>query len=459
MIRPRQVNLKLSKSQFQHCQQLSEESARVWNFAKNFFWRTYRKKGIWLSEGALKRYTKQRFALHSESVQAVIEKFYTNLKASRILRKANPSIRYPYKNKSWFCVHWKKKAIKVKGRVISLSNGKGRQSIVFKLPDYLSDCQPRKLDTARPAIRTVELIWRNGYWLSITLDFPDREHNKQLSFNTAAVDMGEIHAMTIADGNEAIVISGRQLRSVKRNRNRRVGQLQKLQSRCKKDSRRFNRLQAVKSKVMAECHRRTQDLNHKITRLAVDWCADHDVSKLVIGDVTGISKNTKSEKRLNKKNRQKISQWSFYQQRQYLEYKCDEVSIETTLEPEHGTSKTCPKCGNKYKPKGRDYNCQACNLKMHRDVVGASNIRTKHLTGVLNGRDNFKSPTAKYLRIDHWSKSSSGTGVARRKRQKATDDFVLPHKSYRRRLGVPEQLTLLPLSSDGATQSGMFSEA
>ncbi len=53
MIRPKQARLKLSKSQFQHCQLLSEESAKVWNFAKNFFWRTYRKKGIWLSEGAL----------------------------------------------------------------------------------------------------------------------------------------------------------------------------------------------------------------------------------------------------------------------------------------------------------------------------------------------------------------------------------------------------------------------
>jgi len=438
LIRPRQVKLKLSKSQFHHCQQLSQESAQVWNCVKNFFWRTYRKKGIWLSEGSLKRYTKQRFALHSDSVQAVIEKFCGNLSSARTLRKENPSIRYPYKGKSWFCVHWKQKAIKVKDRYIHLSNGRGRQGIVFKLPTELANCDPN----------CVELIWRNGYWLSITLDIEGKQ--QILGFNTAAVDMGEIHAMTITDGNEAIVISGRQLRSVKRNRNRRVGQLQKLQSRCQKDSRRWKQLQALKSKVMAECHRRTRDLSHKITRLAVDWCVDHDVSTLVIGDVTGISKNTKSKKRLNKKNRQKISQWSFYQQRQYLEYKCSEVGIETILESEAGTSKTFPKCGNKYKPNGRNYNCQTCNLKMHRDVVGSVNIRTKHLTGVLSGLDNFTSPTVKYLRIDYpqqgESKSSSVAGVNRRKRR----------KPFRRRLGVPEQLTLLPLSPDGAIQSRML---
>jgi len=450
---------------------------------RNLFWRTYRRKGIWLSEGALKRYTKQRFALHSESVQAVVEKFYTNLKAARILRKENPNIRYPYKSKSWFCVHWKKKAIKVEGKYIHLSNGRGRQCIVFKLPVCLADCQPR----------CVELIWRNGYWLSITLDFEGKQ--QVLGFNTAAVDMqetthafglaGEIHAITITDGKDSAVISGRELRSVKRNRNRRVGHLSRLQSRCQKGSRRYQRLQAVKSKVMAECHRRTRDLNHKITRLAVDWCVEHDVGELVIGDVSGISKNTKNEKRLNRAARQKVSQWSFYQQRQYLEYKCDEIGIETILEPEHGTSKTCPKCGNKCKPKGRNYDCRnpECDLKMavhevtaerseHRDVVGACNIRIKHLTGVLNGLDNFQSPTVKYLRIDSEKsglKSSSGAGVARRKRRKplkaeadrAGTSGLLSACSLpnRRRLGVPEQLTLLPLSSDGAIQSGMPSEA
>ena len=434
MIRPRQVRLNLNDKQFSYCQQLSQESAKVWNTAKNFFWRAYRKKGIWLSESDMKRYIASRFSLHSQSTQAVVEKFYDNLKSARSLRKENPDIRYPYKNKKWFCVHWKKKAIKVDGRYIHLSNGKGRQGIVFKLPVELADCQPN----------CVELIWQNGYWLSVTLEVEGKQ--QVLGFNgacdrtrVAAIDMGEIHAITITDGEEAEVISGRELRSVKRRRNKRVAQISRLQSRCKKNSRRWRRLQAVKSKVIAECERRTKDLNHKITRLATDWCIEHNVKTVAIGDVTGIAQNTKSEKRLNRKSRQKISQWEFYKQRQYLEYKCDEVGIETTLESEHGTSKTCPKCGHKHKPNGRNYNCPACNLKMHRDVVGACNIRTKHLTGVLNGNDNFESPNVKYLRIDdsQSSKSSSAAGVSRRRKP-------------RRRLGVPTQLTLFKVTRQAA---------
>jgi putative transposase len=356
------MRLKLNKSQFQHCQNLSQESAKVWNATKNFFWRTdpsqaQDKKGIWLSESSLKRYVAFGFNLHSQSIQAIVEKFYNNLKSAHTLRKENPSIRYPYKTKDWFCVHWKSSAIEVSGRYIHLSNGKGRQGIVFKLPAEIANLKPN----------CVELIWRNGFWLSITLELQNKKQDKQLSFNfhhTAAVDMGEIHAITITDGREALVISGRQLRSVKRNRNKRVAQLSRLQSRCVKNSRRFKRLQALKSKVMAFCHRRTRDLSHKITRIAVDWCIEHNIEKLAIGDVSGISKNTKNEKRLNKQNRQKVSQWAFYQQRQYLDYKCSEVGIETILESENGTSKTCPRCGSKHKPTGRNYNCQACNLKM-----------------------------------------------------------------------------------------------
>jgi putative transposase len=124
-----------------------------------------------------------------------------------------------------------------------------------------------------------------------------------LGFSTAAVDMGEIHAVTITDGKESLVISGRKLRSVKRNRNKRVAQLSRLQSRCKKNSRLWQRLQAVKSKVQAECLRRTKDLNHKITRFTVSWCIEHNIEKLVIGDITGIAQNTNTEKRLNRKNR------------------------------------------------------------------------------------------------------------------------------------------------------------
>ena len=125
MIRCQQVRLRLNKSQFHHCQQLSSESAKVWNAVKNFFWRTYRKKRLWLSESSLKRYAANHFNLHSQTVQAIVEKFYANLKTAGTLRKDNPDIRYPYKNKQWFCVPWKKIALKV-----VLASPDGKEAVV-----------------------------------------------------------------------------------------------------------------------------------------------------------------------------------------------------------------------------------------------------------------------------------------------------------------------------------------
>nr|WP_279310379.1 zinc ribbon domain-containing protein [Salinibacter ruber] len=42
------------------------------------------------------------------------------------------------------------------------------------------------------------------------------------------------------------------------------------------------------------------------------------------------------------------------------------------------TSQTCPSCGGRQKPHGREYIC-GCGFEGHRDLVGASNIRKKYL--------------------------------------------------------------------------------
>ena len=399
MIKTQQIRLRLTKRQLKYCTALSQEAARVWNAVKNFHWRTYRKKGIWLSESDLKRYAKGRFGLHSQSIQAIVEKFCSNRRTAHQLRRTDPTARYPYKSKAFFCVQWKPSAIRVKGRTITLSNGNGSRKLRLKLPTFLRDCNPN----------TVELIWRNGYWLSITLD--SLQSQEVTGSKTAGCDLGEIHAVTATDGDEAIVVNGRQLRSVKRLRNKRVAEVQELMSRCKRGSRRWKKLKRARSRIQAKAHRQTRDLNHKISRKTIDWCVENHVSTLVVGDVTDIARNTRTEKRLNSVSRQKVSQWEHYRQKQYLHYKAQEVGIEVKSISEAYTTQTCPRCGYRYKPKGRNYSCVSCGLQMHRDIVGAVNIRTRYLTNVLKSHQCFVSPRSKYLRIDYESRSSSGAGV------------------------------------------------
>ena len=51
-------------------------------------------------------------------------------------------------------------------------------------------------------------------------------------------------------------------------------------------------------------------------------------------------------------------------------------------ENEAYTSQTCPVCGHRHKPKDRNFRCK-CGFSWHRDVLGAWNIRSRHLHGEL----------------------------------------------------------------------------
>ncbi|MBC8231437.1 IS200/IS605 family element transposase accessory protein TnpB [bacterium] len=394
------IKLNPDKRTREYCQFLQQESAHVWNRTKNFFWRTFRKKEIWLKSTSLQKYNTrdqlypdEPFALHSQSIQSVAQQFSANLKAAHEVRKTNPSIRYPYKNKKYFRVQWKTGAIKIKSRNIILNNGRGNKPLKIRLPRTLANCTPK----------IVELIWHNGYWLSLIVEVDDKE--SVIGTGIAACDMGEIHAIAMTDGYDALIISGRKLRAVKQYRNKVIAQLQEKMSKCVKYSRRWNKLNRTKQRVQERTRRRVKDLNHKITTLTIQWCVDHNITTLVIGDLSGIAQNTKG--RLARIARQKISQWSFYTQKEYLQYKAKEVGIEVVEVSEASTSRTCPRCGTINRSKNRNYSCSNCKLKCHRDVVGAYNILTVHQYGSLVPDDLFPYPQAKYLRIPFVGKSSS----------------------------------------------------
>ncbi len=397
-----QTKLNPDKRAREYCQFLQQESARVWNTAKNFFWRTYRKKGLWLSSPSLQKYNRsdqlypdEQFCLHSQSIQSVAQQFSANLKATREVRKENPDIRYPYKMKKYFRVQWKAGAIKVKGRNIIFSNGLGNKPLKLRLPRAFANCQPK----------IVELIWRNGYWLSLVVKVDDKDN--VIGSSVAACDMGEIHAIALTDGYEALIISGRKLRAVKQYRNKRVAQLQEAMSKCTKYSRKWRKLNCTKRRIMERTRRRIRDLNHKITTSAIQWCIEHGISTIVIGDLSGIAQCTKG--RLSRRIRQKISQWSFYKQKEYLLYKAKEVGIDVIEVSEAYTSKTCPRCGSINSPNNRNYSCSNCALTCHRDVVGAYNILSMYRYGALVPDDLFSYPTPKYLRIPFQAKRRSSS--------------------------------------------------
>ncbi len=188
-------------------------------------------------------------------------------------------------------------------------------------------------------------------------------------------------------GFDVLVINGREIRSIKRYRNKKTGSLQKALARCKQGSRRHKKLTAAKKRLQAKTDRKLRNANHHVTKHAATFIREAAVDEttgemrpvaIAMGDVRGIEQKTRTKRRASRHLRQQLSQWSRGQQDTYLAYK---TGLKLDYIPEHGTTKTCPKCLHRRKssPKGRTYNCTNpdCLARFHRDATGGVNIHSR----------------------------------------------------------------------------------
>ena len=232
--------------------------------------------------------------------------------------------------------------------------------------------------------KLVELTWENGrYYLHLTVEQPKPE--QIAGDRLAGVDLGEIHAITITDESEALAVSGRLIRSVKRYRNKRVGATQRAMRRCKEGSRKWKRLLRAKHRVQAKTDAQLKNLHHQVTAKVVAHCIRRGITRVVIGDPEGVQRNTRkgpTKRCRSRKVAQKLAQWEFGIDRSYLRYKLKARGVTVKDENEAFSSQHCPASGHRHKPKGRIYRCK-CGFSWHRDVLGAWNIRSRHLYGEL----------------------------------------------------------------------------
>jgi putative transposase len=109
----------------------------------------------WPGQQEVHQATRGRFALHSQSVQAVFRAFLATIETTRQLRQTHPEMRmkYPWRTKRFYPVHWPAQAVsREKGRVV-LPMGKGRKSLALplELPAKSGACT---------------LVWNRGFELT-----------------------------------------------------------------------------------------------------------------------------------------------------------------------------------------------------------------------------------------------------------------------------------------------------
>ncbi|SHJ38873.1 transposase, IS605 OrfB family, central region [Desulfofundulus thermosubterraneus DSM 16057] len=219
-------------------------------------------------------------------------------------------------------------------------------------------------------------FWSRSYYIGTAVNVSAETIRKYIE---AAIDPGEVHALTITDGDDALVISGRLLRSLNRLRNKVLRQLQRAISKTKEGSRKRRKLLAKKYRFLNWIERRIEHILHTISARAVRWCLKRSVKTVYIGNPEGVR-----ERDCGRHHNQRMGQWAFGKLRDLLAYKLKRHGIELIPVDERGTSGTCPVCGEYTRQTGRVYRCgnASCGFTgIHRDVLGASGILDKALDG------------------------------------------------------------------------------
>jgi len=344
---------------FQRLKEAQMEAARVWNLCMELHKDARMTHARWPGRRELEQATKGKFALNAQTVQQITHTFLANIATTGKIRRQHPELRmkYPWRIKRFYPVKWPAQAVhKQAGRVV-LPMGRGRPSLVLPitLPEHAGACT---------------LVWNRGYALHVCIEVEEAEHVPGTAI--ATVDLGEIHLAAITTNTSAaLLVTGRGIRSLKRQRSKQLGHLAKKQSRCQKHSRRWKKLQCAKSKVSKRAERRIRDVRHKATRAVIDFCVEHKVGTLFIGNPHGVrSRDT------GRHHNQRMSGWEYGKDIDYLTHKSKQARISCFTGSERGTSSRCPRCGHRHKPRGRTWACHACGFTGHRDLVGSINMHT-----------------------------------------------------------------------------------
>ena len=343
--------------------ELARECGRLYSETVVSFWRTVRKKNIWLAPKHLMRWHTSS-KLHAHTADACVQAFFASLKSWRERKKqGDPEAKPPRRRKRYFRVEYKRSAMKLSEGMLRLSNGKGNAPLLLKWEWGLPN--------------TVVITWTGTQYEAIATYEESACYGPFPAGKTAGVDLGEVHMAVAYDGEATHILNGRLLRAKVQYRYKLQANFNsRIDGRMKKGSKRRKRLIRSKQRQLRKLANQIKDIEHKQTTRLITTLHERGVRTVAIGDVRDIRQDTD----VGSTNNQKIHQWSHGSVRFKLTYKAERLGMEVALQEESYTSRTCPHCRYvRSKVKGRVFRCPRCGWTYHRDGVGAINIQQKYL--------------------------------------------------------------------------------
>jgi putative transposase len=312
MLHGQKVFFRASKADLDRLYACNRESARVWNECLRLAKEHFLQYGCWITKNELQKQTKRKFHLHSQSIQAVCHKYlFARQSAHHSIQQGHPAL-YPYKKKKYFPTKWAKDGFKVyeNGKIelsMGIHHGKREKPIVV----YASRLP-------KGTIKEIECCLDQGLYLAVKYEDGQKAKAYKSGFSVG-VDLGEVHTIgAFCENGQALLITGRKIRSLHRLRNKKLAEIERRQSKCQKGSRRWKKYERAKQYVLSKSERQLRDALHKTTKQFVNWCLKQSASDVYIGNVEGVQRNTRKKKRTSRKQAQKLSNWSFGKVKKYL---------------------------------------------------------------------------------------------------------------------------------------------
>lgn len=161
------ITIKLEKTE--QLYQLSRECGRIYSKTISFVRKIHKKKNFWLDESQMQKIIRSN-KVHSQTAQAVIQKYFKALDSYFEIVETNPEARPPYKSKKYFCIPFKKTALNIEKNFIKLSCGKGNLPVIIPIPE----------DKQLENVSYAEIVWDNGYYFISSIGY-------HKMFNTSTV--------------------------------------------------------------------------------------------------------------------------------------------------------------------------------------------------------------------------------------------------------------------------------
>lgn len=377
---------------------LMKATSKLWNVG-NYERRNWKKEsGVpypdWYQQ---KKALKEHFwykALPSQSAQEVLKQLHEAWKSFYVVQKKK-SIENPEPprfKKQPFNIRFLNKGFQIEGNRLRLSLPKQLKQHLQDTHDihvnYLYVNIPQSYRNSLHNLKMIEIIplghkYKVNMIVELCKDPAIAMPKKDVYMS---IDLGVNNLLTCyVSTGESVIFSGRQLLSINRYFDKMIAHYQGIADadqsstgvRYPKKTRRVKQLYRKRGKQVAH-------LIHTVTRNVVRLATQKHVTKVILGDISGI----REEKNLGRVNNQKFHRLPYLLIEKQLRYKLEEHGIELVKQEESYTSQCSPYSPEVSKIYADQHNRKQRGLYVfenkvyNADCVGAYNILRKYLRGI-----------------------------------------------------------------------------